>query len=326
MNDEQSRVALASLSGPLVMSDAEAHERQKHQVLPHLRQVVRGIPARRRRKTWQRRAVVAGGVMVSSALAFGFWIGLAHRSAPFEVEQGPAASESDERHGYSTRAELGATLRTRQGAHVSLTANTRLSAVSSEPQHELLRLAAGSVSVRVPKLGKGATFAVQTPDSMVTVHGTVFSVTVLSAGLTSETCVAVSEGLVAVERSGQVTMVGAGEQLNCRLPLSAPKLPASQPASVPEPPTPASSAQESPPPPERHAVKQAALLPSPSSNATDESLAAQNRLLATALQAERAGHFAEARSQLQQLLARYPTSPLRADAERSLSRVSRRLP
>lgn len=325
MNDEQSRAALASLGGPLAMPDAEAHERQKQEVLPRLRQIVRGVPARRRRKTWQRRAAVAGGFIASSALAFGVWLGLTRHAAPFEVEQGPGASQTDERHGYSTGAGSGATLRTRRGAHVSLLANTRLSAISSEPKHELLRLAAGSVNVRVPKLGTGATFAVQTPDSLVTVHGTVFSVTVLSFGPSSQTCVAVSEGLVAVERGGKRTLVGAGEQLNCHRALSLPQAPALEPTAVRGPPA-ASTAQESGQPRERHVAKQAAAPPLPSNNSSDESLAAQNRLLATALQAERAGQFAEARNQLQRLLARYPSSPLRADAERSLSRVSRKLP
>jgi FecR protein len=326
MNDEQSRAALASLGGPLVMSDAEAHERQRHQVLPHLRQLVRGIPARRRRKIWQRRAFMAGGLVASSALAFSVWVGLTRRAAPFEVEQGPAASQSDERHGYATGADVGATLRTRQGARVSLAAHTRLSAVSSETQHELLQLAAGSLSIRVPKLGTGATFAVQTPDSIVTVHGTVFSVTVLGAGSLIQTCVAVSEGLVAVEHGGKRTMVGAGEQKNCRPEPATPTVPAIEPVDAPGSATAASPAPASTSPPDRHATaKQSSSLPSPVPE-TDESLAAQNRLLATALQAERAGRFAEARSQLQELLARYPASPLRTDAERSLARVSRKLP
>ncbi len=134
MSEEQrSKAALATLGGPLAVPNPATLDRQSRAVLPRLRHLVRGMPARRRRRLWQRRAAVAGGVLASCALAVGFWLVRAGDANPFEVEQGPAASRSDERHGYATGADAGAILRTLRGAHVSLTANTRLSAASSDP-------------------------------------------------------------------------------------------------------------------------------------------------------------------------------------------------
>ncbi len=321
-NEQPSKSALASLGGPLAVADAAARERRSREILPQLRQLVRGIPARRQRKMWQRRAVVAGGVIASCALAASVWLMRVRDTDPFEVEQGPAA-QSDERHGYATAADASAILRTLRGAQVAVSPSTRLSAISSDPHHELLQLAAGSVRVRVPKLGTGATFAVQTPDAIVTVHGTVFSVTVVGAGAISQTCVAVSEGLVSVERAGKRALVGAGEQLNCQAKVVS--APAATPALPPAvAPTPSVSAT---PLPRDHRPASGQRPPSASAaRATDASLAAQNRLLAAALQAERVGQFYDARSQLLELLGRYPDSPLRTEAERSLARVSRKLP
>jgi hypothetical protein len=329
MNERDSTTALASLGGPLAVPTAEALERQHNQLRPHLRQFVRGIPARRRRKALQRRALVVGTFALSAALAVAVWLSRADKALAFSVERGRLASRGGQSDELFTGAAEGATLRTRRGVKVSVASKTRIQDIISDERHEELVLAQGSVSLVVPKLGAGVTFSVQTPDTKVTVHGTVFSVSVSSHDSTSQTCVEVSEGLVSVERAGKLTLVKGGETSNCAAsPAPATTLPVAVPAAgttaVPllptEPTRPSSSARDA----------SAASGPGAASagvgRTPDASLVAQNGLLAGALQAERAGRYLEAQGELEALLKRYPSSALRPDAERSLERVKRRLP
>jgi FecR protein len=331
MSERDSTTALASLGGPLAVPATEVLERQHSQVRPHLRQFVRGIPARRRREARQRRALVVGTFALSAALAVGVWLSRADKPIAFNVEQGRLASRGGQSDELFTSAAQGATLRTLRGVEVSVAINTRIGAITSDEHHEELELARGSVSLVVPKLGAGASFTVQTPDTKVTVHGTVFSVTVSSHGSTSQTCVEVSEGLVSVERAGKLVLVKGGETSNC---AASPTPATALPVAVPDP----VARAEAPPvvfaEPTRQSSSARAASPlsapgaaSPGVGRTaDASLVAQNGLLAGALQAERAGRYREAQRELEALLERYPSSALRPDAERSLERVKRKLP
>jgi hypothetical protein len=331
MNERDSTTALSSLGGPLAVPAADVLEWQHNQVRPHLRRFVRGIPARRRKKALQRRALVVGTFALSAALAVGAWLSRADEAVAFSVEQGRLASRGGPSDELVTSAAEGATLRTRRGAKVSVAISTRIQAITSDEHHEELALAQGSVSLVVPKLGAGVTFSVQTPDAKVTVHGTVFSVTVSGHGATSQTCVQVSAGLVSVERAGTLTLVKGGETSNCAAsPAPTTALPVAVPAAVTgaevlpllptEPTRPSSSARDASP-------ASGPIAASPVVGRTaDASLVAQNGLLAAALQAERAGRYLEAQRELEALLERYPRSALRPDAERSLERVKHKLP
>jgi TolA-binding protein len=324
--NEQSRKALSSLAAPQPVPEPAMLERQHRQVRPYLRQFVRGLPERRRRNLRRRRAAVAGGIALSAIVVLGIWSSGA--TAPFSVEGGRSVASNDAPDGFFTASGEAATLRTRRGARIFVATDTRIQAVTSNDVHEQLELARGSVRVQVPKLEKGTSFSVQTPDAKVTVHGTVFSVTISGEGKMSATCVQVSEGRVSVERAGKVSMVKAGEQLNCEKgpalashAVAAPAASASGAAQATRTP---SELDRAPAPalPARSPV--AARPASTTRRAEEEELSAQNALLAAALRAERAGRYVEAQAQLEALLTRYPASALKSDAERSLERLRRK--
>jgi ferric-dicitrate binding protein FerR (iron transport regulator) len=83
------------------------------------------------------------------------------------------------------------------GAKVRLDGG-ELRLVPGAPGEERLHLAAGAVSVEVPKLAPGHALAVETPDAEIRVHGTRFQVTRDRRG----TSVSVIEGLVEVRPGG----------------------------------------------------------------------------------------------------------------------------
>ena len=79
---------------------------------------------------------------------------------------------------------------------------------------EAVNIAMGRVTVRVPKLGPSRSFSVRTPDAVVVVHGTVFSVERqrdVVSGL-SATKVAVEQGSVAVRRGGIEVLLQGGDR------------------------------------------------------------------------------------------------------------------
>ena len=79
---------------------------------------------------------------------------------------------------------------------------------------EAVDFAMGRVTVRVPKLGPSRSFSVRTPDAVVVVHGTVFSVERqrdVVSGL-SATKVAVEQGSVAVRRGGIEVLLQGGDR------------------------------------------------------------------------------------------------------------------
>ena len=323
--NEQSRKALSSLAAPQAVPDPAMLDRQHRQVVPHLRQFVRGIPERRQRKLRRRRAAVAGGIALSAIVVLG--ISLRGATAPFSIEEGRSVASNDP-DGFSTASAEAATLRTRRGARIFVATDTRIQAVTSNDVHEQLELARGSVRVQVPKLGKGSSFSVHTPDAKVTVHGTVFSVTISGEGTMSATCVRVSEGRVSVERAGKARMLEAGEQLNCEKgsalashSVAPPAASTSLAAQASRTPTELDLAPASPLPARSPVAARPA---STTRRAEQEELSAQNALLAAALRAERAGRYVEARAQLEALLTRYPASALKSDAERSLERLRRK--
>lgn len=327
MSERESVSALASLGGPVAMPDAEVVERQHQRVLPELRRFVRGIPARRRRRHLQRRALQGAGVLLSAAVAIALWLRPSADRAAYVVEQGHTLASTRASECATSDFES-ATLRTRGGTRVFVGVATRIEAITADAQHEEVRLAGGSVELVVPKLAPGQSFSVQTSDAKVTVHGTVFSVKVSGEGAKSQTCVSVTQGLVSVERAGRVTFLKGGEQSNCSAELA--RLPLAQAEPVARAVSPLPIPSEGSRPSARVAGPHSAPGPGPSSPAAvrahDAALAAQNALLSDALQAERAGRYVEARSRLVQLLRQYPNSALRLDAERSLERVSRQHP
>lgn len=202
-----------------------------------------------------------------------------------------------------------AELMTSAGLGLRLGNATRVSLaglVAAESRNQL-ELRQGLVTCSVPHLHEGQHFSVQTPDARVTVHGTVFSVRVdRERPSGSETCVKVTEGVVIVQHGGTETALNAGEQYGCEVAAAVEPGASRQVAQSPEPLTPEPrTAQRRTPRVLEHGT-----------------LAEETRLFQAALTAERLGQRDRAQAHLEQLLMRYPNSPLSSEARSALSRVA----
>lgn len=177
-----------------------------------------------------------------------------------------------------------------------------------------IQLSRGLVNCSVDPAGKGPKLAVVTPDAVVEVKGTIFSVEVADDGGSSRSCVRVQRGLVSVTRGGRVEQVGAGQSSGCDEAKAA-----SLEAQVePVKPVDAQLAEGPFPTSRKPAVRAFA------EESSLPALAVQNSLFARALAAERQGDLVEAESQLSALLQRFPNSPLLADAEAARDRIRKR--
>lgn len=198
----------------------------------------------------------------------------------------------------------------------------RLDDASGTPG-ERLHLVSGSVRLRVPKLPPGVLLAVVTPHGSVEVHGTVFRVAVAAGDGQKETTVDVTEGEVHV-RTDTATVVlrpgdrwssaGAGEGASTpAVPLhpEAPSAGEQKEAAVKSADTAASART---PPVQRRGGRSDATK-SPDQDVHEASqLADQNRLYRSAMHAKRNGMNQLALSRLDDLLHRYPESPLAENA------------
>jgi hypothetical protein len=164
-------------------------------------------------------------------------------------------------------------------------------APEAAPTFEAVRLVRGRAHLKVKKLHAGQRFHVLTPDADVQVRGTEFDVE-LRPGSVPATCVRVQEGLVAVQAGGE-HLVAPGQSWGCEPPVAAP------------------------PPAARRAAAPARSAP----RETPSDLRAQNELFQSALEAERAGAYAEAGRLYRRLLARSPRGPLSAQARANLAGV-----
>jgi hypothetical protein len=182
---------------------------------------------------------------------------------------------------------------------------------------ERVRLRAGSVALRVPKLGTRGRVSVQTGDALVEVHGTQFSVAWIEPpALPPFTEVDVREGRVLVRSNDGVSrFLGAGEHWRSNEAGAAPPITAAPaPESIPAP-SPVPSAPPAPPPAPSKASARSrrahtTIAPAP----TPSELAAQNRLLEAAELAQKSGLSALALQRLETLIARYPESELAHNA------------
>ena len=197
---------------------------------------------------------------------------------------------------------------------------------------EAIDLQRGRVLVQVPKLGPDASFRVKTRDAEVIVHGTTFIVEVCDrcGGAFGDTKVEVREGVVAVRHGGEETRVAANEQ------WPAPTAPptaidtanantngvgnggaanAGTNAGTNGVANGGSASNDVDP-------SGARVTPNTGGSArvnggartAESTLAEQNRLYQSALEARRRGDDARAVSILNDLLARFPQSPLTQEA------------
>jgi len=188
--------------------------------------------------------------------------------------------------------------------------------------HVAIGLASGTVAVRVPPMEAGHTFSVRTPDAEVTVHGTSFRVEVVPAAKTGvsapATRVRVTTGVVSVSAAGRETVLTAGMEwvspVEATTDVRAPVPPAPTMTTASAAPTAAGST----PRPSLHDEPRSPSGPRSASaqdpGAPVSRLGEENRLLAAAIAASKAGDHAGAVSTLDELLRRFPRSALAQEA------------
>jgi hypothetical protein len=337
MNERELQATLGRLgetSAP--PEDASEAEIRRAHVVPRIESALRGVADARARS--RRRARIVGGLALAASIALAVGIGWRMRAVRSSVVAAaplapPAAHLAQSSgtvlitHGGATAVvpssssdapivvgdelvttpEASARVAMASGAVVELAPATRLAfAIPVDAvRDERLSLSAGQASAHVPKLGTGESFEVVTPDAEVIVRGTGFVVSVRDDG-TPRTHVAVSEGVVVVRYAGQEFRVAAGEQWPAA-PAASVTAPLAATVATASAPTMASPA-----------------LPS---SRVPSTLADQNALLQAAQEAHRSGNDARAVAKLDELLAKYPASPLGQEAHverfRALERMGR---
>ena len=228
----------------------------------------------------------------------------------------------------TSRSDSGSALRLPSGVVVTMTPETRfqmsdLSAPTNAREELVIEL--GVIHVEVPKLPAGHTFAVRTPDAVVTVHGTSFSVEVTKAGPpgVTTTTVVVAHGVVSVLHANQEALLYAGMEWSSSGELSVAAAASAEPrvrASGPPVGTPRllHVAQDS----GRHLDRRPAdptpasapVASTPEATSGSVELASQNALFAEAQLARKQGDPNRALRLLDDLMRRYPTALLTEDA------------
>ncbi len=206
------------------------------------------------------------------------------------------------------------------GTTIGLRADTRIRVAGTQGDEVGLDL--GTIRVDVPKLAPGHTFRVRTPNAVVTVHGTAFSVAVSGDDGSMKTKVAVTEGVVSVRCNDREDLLYAGSESLC--PFSAPERSADTvgPPARPMPHTPESIVTS-------HGAARAerGTLSSPASAERVSDLAEQNRLLAAAMECRKQGDDSGAVRMLDEFSSKFPASLMlevaRVERFRALERAGR---
>ena len=331
MNDDATEVR--RLLGPLrdrpISVDQARLATRRARVVPTLEREVRALAAARATRTGRRLAYGA----VSLAAAAGVLLGVYRFAPPIaaapplvitfvgSVGQTTARSSVNPRTLHAGESLLGdpgeiqtalggsAELVTSAGLGLNLGGATRVSlnGLVGAAAANQVELRQGLLTCSVPHLHEGQRFSVQTPDARVVVHGTVFSVRVDSTHASgSGTCVEVTDGVVIVQHAGGETALNRGERWGCEASSQL----ASKPALE-------ESLERSHAATEQHPTPRSTPRPSPHGTLAEES-----RLLQEALAAERVGQLQRAQLLLEQLLARYPSSPLSSEARRASARIA----
>jgi hypothetical protein len=207
-----------------------------------------------------------------------------------------------------TEASSSLHVRSGGGLDIELFESSRLSLLGLGQTSKSVSLLAGSIRCDVPHLRDGQQFSVQTPQGSVIVHGTVFSVFVSALAEGARTCVNVEQGEVLVRTATGATRVGAGQAWGCEREAR----PAASFTAELVPLTTSVRPFRGTPHP-----KQDRSLP----GTLDE----ENRLFQAALAAERRRDLALARATFDELLTKYPASPVAGEARAARERVAKEL-
>lgn len=343
MSDSNYREVLAVLrDGPVPLGGGTEIAIQRAKLLPLVRDEVRRAPERLRRRQHVRGVVQLGAGTGGLALAATFALFMTTRTTPDtgalavdavrvdrlgtakvgwtdmnQVTRELSGETTVPARGVLTASDVsGARVTTAAGVEVELAERTQvdLGSLAKEPSRSRLRLVRGAVRCHVPKLPLGQQFSVVTPDAEVVVHGTVFDVRAGENG--RSTCVRVEAGLVSVAHNGETVKVGPGTSWGCGFGESASDESAARGAagnSV------AGGGDVKPVTPGDLAVERST--PGSSTVRARGTLEQENRLLTSALSAERSGAHGRARALFSELLTRYPSSPLVPEARAGLSRI-----
>lgn len=289
------------------------------------------IEARRRRRFWMLAIAVAAAVALLSGAAIrvlqmpkpsdGAVASVRARAGEVRVGRAGATAgpigttrvdllASDRVETVDSRAEVNL----KSGALIELDSRTRLDLgpdVSGvERQEERLEVSFGKISVRVPKLPKGHTLSVGTPNATVTVHGTAFDVIVQKgAGNATTTAVAVREGRVSVESDGREIVLGPGSSWSSAAGENAVT---ANPETAASAGVPASSSSD-------------AVIPAPAvtrPGVARSTLARENALFRAAIEARQSGDAARAIRLLDQLIVQFPDTPLAGAAKEERARAT----
>lgn len=311
--------ALAELPVPEASPHVEALQRRK--IIERLERLqVEGSRAAPPKRLWRHAIPIRRGMAAIALAAVAAAAAVLVTRAPesstepaAHLAQPPATLAPAERPlatGSEVKTEVGSTvqLKTTLGAKISVAGSSELRLAGSEASGTIERvdLALGSIRVKVPKLGAKRQFRVSTPDTLVIVHGTEFSVSVRKdADGRTNTVVEVTSGRVEVRKQRAVEFLNAGAAWSSRASTATPEPkpdPESKPASTTSPPSVATPAA-----------------------APRGTLAQANALLASALEASRQGNDTLALTRLDELLRRYPDSPVADNARVERFRTLRRL-
>jgi hypothetical protein len=219
-----------------------------------------------------------------------------------------------------------AKLETQSGVRIALGSRSRLRIAGRFDADgiERVELSSGRIDVSVPKLGPERQFRVVTPDAVVIVHGTEFTVVVSRAKSGSPRSeVRVTTGRVEVRRKSDVVFLSGGKAWSSTggaRKQTAPATPKAQP----------DSSDPAQPPDDRQQARSAGPPSKPKANAQTAAakssrLARANALLARAQAAARSGNDQAALRHLEELLGRFGDSPVAASARVERFRALKRL-
>ncbi len=214
----------------------------------------------------------------------------------------------------STAADGLARLRTER-SDVEVAPATQVKLAAASPAEERLRLAAGRVELRVERRPDSRRIVVvETPDSEVVVHGTIFSVSVDSSSGVGVTRVAVTEGTVSVLHRGERAFVTTGQNWS-----SAVKPEPAREAAVPARARPGEATSVRP---QRHGARRSA---ASASSSDSSSLGEENRMFSQAVEARNRGDDRSAVELFGALLGKFPSGKLAEEARIERMRALTRL-
>jgi hypothetical protein len=233
-------------------------------------------------------------------------------SATGEGQSLAGSTSIPSRGALETGAGSGAQVTTPDGVAIELQSDTRVSLGALHARESRLDLRRGAVRCTVAHRRASHPFRVVAAGVTVVDLGTVFTVKIDET--THAASVSVEEGEVLVEHPGGETRLRAPGRWSSVEDLAAPS-PAPPSASAP-----LAAPVRAPLPATRHETG-SWRAPPPATTPPAATLDEESRLLRLGLAAERQGHAAEAISLFEQLLSRYPKSPLTPDAREALRRV-----